>query len=154
LRLSAEALMAPAAAPAPIASTGAAEASAPAPSPPVDGGSSAAEMLAALAQDGDSSARQPQAFGGGDEVRVILRARESSWIQVRSESRDYVRTRTLQPGDTFLVPNRSDLALWTGNAGGLEVLVDGRPIAELGGRGVVVRDVSLDPEQLLARGGG
>ena len=42
-----------------------------------------------------------------------------------SPAGDYTFTRTLEPGEAVLVPNRADLELWTGNAGGLEIIVDG-----------------------------
>jgi cytoskeleton protein RodZ len=84
------------------------------------------------------------------DARVILRAREPVWIQVSSPAGDYTFTRTLQPGEALLVPNRPDLELWTGNAGGLEILVDGTPVAALAGRGKVRRHVALDPERLRA----
>jgi cytoskeleton protein RodZ len=81
--------------------------------------------------------------------RVILRARERAWIQVSSRAGDYVFTRTLDPGEVFAVPNRSDLELWTGNAGGIEIMVDGAPVPVLAGGGAVRRHVSLDPDRLL-----
>jgi cytoskeleton protein RodZ len=84
---------------------------------------------------------------------VVLRARGSSWIRVSSLGGDYLRTRTLQAGDVFLVPNRSDLELWTGNAGGIEVIVDGTLLAPVGADGAVVREVALDPPSLRARFG-
>ncbi len=87
------------------------------------------------------------------EARVVLRALESSWIQISSPGGDYLRARTLAPNDLFLVPNRPDLALWTGNAGGLEVIVDGSVLAPLGDSGTVVRDVTLDPSSLYVRFG-
>jgi cytoskeleton protein RodZ len=86
-------------------------------------------------------------------ARVVLRALGSSWVQVSSRSGDYRRARILQRGDVLLVPNRPDLELWTGNAGGLEVVVDGTVLAPLGGAGAVVRDVPLDPPSLQARFG-
>ncbi len=85
------------------------------------------------------------------DARVVLKAVESSWIQISSPSGDYLRDRTLEPNDVFLVPNRSDLELWTGNAGGLEVIVDGIVLAPLGTSGAVVRDVPLDPSSLRER---
>jgi cytoskeleton protein RodZ len=88
------------------------------------------------------------------DARVILRAREPAWIQVSSPAGDYTFTRTLQPGEAVLVPNRPDLVLWTGNAGGLDILVDGAPVAALAAGGAVRRNVSLDPERLLAAGDG
>jgi cytoskeleton protein RodZ len=84
------------------------------------------------------------------DARVILRAREPAWIQVSSPAGDYTFTRTLQPGEALLVPNRPELELWTGNAGGLEIIVDGTPVAAPAGRGKVRRHVSLDPERLRA----
>jgi len=87
------------------------------------------------------------------DARVILRALSSSWVHVSSPGGDYLRARILQRGDVFLVPNRPDLELWTGNAGGLEVIVDGTVLAPLGGSGAVLRDVPLDPVSLQARFG-
>jgi cytoskeleton protein RodZ len=40
--------------------------------------------------------------------------------------------------------------MMTGNAGALEVVVDGRPVGILGGDGQVRRNVSLDAERLVA----
>jgi cytoskeleton protein RodZ len=93
----------------------------------------------------------PMAAAAADAPRVILVARENSWIQVRSTDRDFVRTTTLTPGEKMELPNRADLALWTGNAGGLEIVVDGQSIGTLGQSGRVMRDVSLAPDQLKAR---
>lgn len=87
----------------------------------------------------------------GAEGRVVLLARESSWVQVRSAARDWVRTRTLAPGERFPLPDRADLALWTGNAGGVELLVDGRSVGLVGAPGAVVKDLPLAPESLLER---
>ena len=87
-------------------------------------------------------------FGDMEAARVVLVAKEPSWIQIKSSGRDYIRSRTLEAGDRFALPDRSDLALWTGNAGGLEVVVDGRNLGSLGGRGAVMRDVALAPQAL------
>ncbi len=91
------------------------------------------------------------ADGAGGDGRVVLLAREASWIQVQSPARDFVTSRTLEPGDRFVIPDRNDLALWTGNAGGLEIWVDGERVGTLGQSGAVVRDVSLAPDALLTR---
>jgi cytoskeleton protein RodZ len=114
---------------------------------------------AATDRNSDDRSRVPAAAGpsiaaavsaGGDpDARVILRARQRSWIRVSSLSGDYVVTRTLEPGEAFPVPGRSDLELWTGNAGGLEVIVDGTPVPALAGGGAVRRNVPLDPDRLL-----
>lgn len=98
-----------------------------------------------------SPASDPMAAAAADVPRVVLLAREPSWIQVRSADRDFVRTMTLAPGQKLELPNRGDLALWTGNAGGLEVVLDGHELGTLGQSGRVVRDVPLAPDQLKGR---
>jgi cytoskeleton protein RodZ len=114
----------------------------------------AMEVLAAL-DPAVGGPQGPQVYERANaDARVILRAREPAWIQVSSPAGDYAFTRTLQPGEALLVPNRPDLELWTGNAGGLEVIVDGAPVAALAGSRAVRRHVSLDPERLLAAAGG
>jgi cytoskeleton protein RodZ len=88
---------------------------------------------------------------GSLQGRVVIVARDSSWVQVRSPGRDYVRTRTLQPGERFVLPDRSDLALWTGNAGGIELVVDGRSLGRPGETGMVLKNLPLAPDSLKGR---
>jgi cytoskeleton protein RodZ len=110
---------------------------------------SARQVLSAIDPSlGGPDAPQVHERGNAD-ARVILRARERAWIQVSSPAGDYTFTRTLEPGEVLLVPNRADLELWTGNAGGLEVVVDGTAVPALAGGGAVRRHVSLDPDRLL-----
>lgn len=121
----------------------------------------AADVTSAVAAEADVSqpiaildvdaAPPPAAAEGPADGRVVLIARESSWVQVRSASRDWVRTRTMAPGEQIVLPNRSDLALWTGNAGGVELVVDGQSIGRLGAMGAVLKDLSLEPESLKQR---
>jgi cytoskeletal protein RodZ len=84
-----------------------------------------------------------------NESRITLRARSISWVQVRGGDNEILITRTLKAGDTYFLPNRGDLVMMTGSAGGLEVLVDGKPIPTLGAVGEVKRNIALDPERLL-----
>jgi cytoskeleton protein RodZ len=58
--------------------------------------------------------------------------------------------RVLRDGETWPVPEQASLVLSTGNAGGLELLVDGNPAPSLGGVGMVRRDVPLDPDLVRA----
>jgi cytoskeleton protein RodZ len=113
-------------------------------------GPPAVDVLAALAPVADAAA--PIVYRTGDAAsRVTLRARTSAWVHVSSTNNDYLWVKTLRPGDTFIVPDRPDLVLWTGNAGGVEVIVDGAPLPPLGPEARVMRDVSLQPQALLRR---
>lgn len=84
------------------------------------------------------------------DARVILRATADCWIEIKDASGREVFTRLMKVGEIYKVPNRDDLLLRMGNAGGLEVLVDGRALPLLGAPGEVMRNVSLAPTALLA----
>lgn len=80
--------------------------------------------------------------------RVTLRATARSWVQVRGPDDTLELTRMLQAGDIYRVPDRSGLLLHTGNAGGLEVVVDGANLGTLGDTGEVRRGIVLEPDAL------
>ncbi len=72
-----------------------------------------------------------------------------SWIQVRDDSINrLLMTRLLRAGDVYHVPDRPGLKLLTGNAGALEILVDGETVPSIGPVGRVRRDVALDVARL------
>lgn len=96
----------------------------------------------------ETVARTARVYGEDNAgARVELVATADAWVQV-TENGSLVLTRLLHAGDRFRVPNRPGLTLMTGNAGGIEVRVDGGKVAPLGNSGQVVRDVLLDPERL------
>lgn len=109
------------------------------------------QQLAALDSEAIRAATSPITAPAPTGSRIVIVARESSWIQVRSTGRDYIRTRTLSPGEQFPIPDRADLALWTGNAGGLDILVDGRSLGRLGDSGVIIKNLPLAPDSLRQR---
>ena len=84
--------------------------------------------------------------------RVVLRATATSWVESRDANGKRVFSRLLKKGETYNVPGRSGITLSTGNAGALDVLVDGQTIGPLGPVGAVRRDVLLEPTALLRRG--
>jgi cytoskeleton protein RodZ len=87
------------------------------------------------------------------DSRVVLKATgDDCWIQVREVDGALLMSRLLRRGDSFRVPNRSGLNLMVGNAGSLEVSVDGRKVPPLGAAGQVRRDIRLDPDKLATGG--
>lgn len=97
--------------------------------------------------------QEPQVYGGDNtDARIVLKATQDAWVQVRDREGTLLLTRVLRVGDSYRVPNQEDLTLLTGNAGGLEIMIDGTPLAPLGPVGAVRRNVPLDPEQLLSGG--
>jgi len=108
------------------------------------------DILAVVAAE--SGGGEVRTFGDAEAGgRIVLVASAASWVQVKSGSSDYVWTRTLEPGDAYFVPDHENLALWTGNAGGLKVVLDGEPFASLGDPGQVRRDIPLAADALRAQ---
>jgi hypothetical protein len=87
---------------------------------------------------------------GASHRRIVLRAKGDTWIEVRNRQGGVLVGRVLRDGETWPVPEQASLVLSTGNAGGLELLVDGNPAPSLGGVGMVRRDVPLDPDLVRA----
>ena len=88
----------------------------------------------------------PDALAG---ARVTIKAASDCWIQVRAPDQSIVFSRVLKSGETYQVPAKTGLSLRTGNAGALEIAVDGKPAPAIGGLGMLRRNVALDPEALL-----
>ncbi len=96
-------------------------------------------------------AEEPHAYGAVDgTARIVIRATADSWIQIRSTDQTPLFTRILKPGESYLVPDRPGVSMRTGNAGGLEITVDGKPMTSIGPNGAV-RTVPLEPQALLAK---
>ncbi len=83
--------------------------------------------------------------------RIEIRATAASWIQIEGPDGEIWKSVVLNPGESYLVPDIDDLTLDTGNAGGLEIWVDGVQSPALGGMGEIRRDVALDPALLIER---
>ena len=85
--------------------------------------------------------------------RILLKATgDDCWLQVREMDGSLLVSRLLRRGESYRVPNRNGLNLMVGNAGALEVSVDGRKAPSLGSSGQVKRDIRLDPDKLMAGG--
>lgn len=81
--------------------------------------------------------------------RIEVLAKADSWIQVRDGgANELLLTRLLREGEIYAVPDRAGLTLLTGNAGALEIRVDGTPVPALGPEGAVRRSIALDAERL------
>jgi cytoskeleton protein RodZ len=96
---------------------------------------------------GGSSAAPPPAPDLVSPSRVVLKASEDCWIEIRDPSGAIVASRLMHKGDAFPVPPRQGLTLTVGNAGALTVLLDGNPLPPLGKTGMVRHDVPLDPDR-------
>jgi cytoskeleton protein RodZ len=87
---------------------------------------------------------------GVPTVGLVLRAKEDSWIKVSDGGPVSLKIGILKAGETYSVPQVPNLRLQTGNAGGLEVIYNGKLMPALGVKGEVIRNKLLDPTQMLA----
>ena len=88
---------------------------------------------------------------GIESSRITIRALSDSYLQVRNKSLNQILiTRLLKKGSTYDVPNHEGLSLITGNAGALEIFVDGQKVPPIGAIGSVRRNVLLVPKDLIA----
>ncbi|MEX2616881.1 MAG: RodZ domain-containing protein [Alphaproteobacteria bacterium] len=93
----------------------------------------------------------PREYGEENtDARVVLRAAAEVWVQVRDSGGNLLLTRLLRTGDSYRVPNDPGLVMRTGNAGGLDILVDGSAIPRIGSKGAVMKEVQLDADLLKA----
>jgi cytoskeleton protein RodZ len=132
---------------------------APAPAAPAQAAVPASPQTAAPPQTTQTAATPPQATTAAAPAnsgatasagRVAIRALADCWIQVRATDQTIVFSRVLKSGEVYNVPARSGLSLRTGNAGALQIDVDGKTAPSIGSIGTLRRDVSLDPAELAA----
>ena len=119
----------------------------------------AAELAAIPAVPGLN--RDTSALAGADSMvaargdaaasRIVIRATDRSWVRVLGADDKVLLTRMLMPGDVYEAPNEPDLSLEAGNAGALEIEVDGTKLPPIGGFGEVVANYPLQLEALLAQ---
>jgi len=82
---------------------------------------------------------------------IVIRASDNSWVQITDPSNgDVLFTGLMAPGASFDVPARSGLLLDTGNAGAIDVIVNGTTAPKLGGVGDVRKGIALDGARLIA----
>jgi len=108
----------------------------------------AAPALPAAPEAESTDPQQTAAAFTGPRIRI--NARLDTWVKIVDHNGRTVLNRVLTAGESYDVPDEAGLKMITGNAGGMDILVDGSPIAPLGEPGKVRRDVALDPEMLKA----
>ncbi|MBS0471918.1 MAG: helix-turn-helix domain-containing protein [Proteobacteria bacterium] len=98
-----------------------------------------------------------QSYGLGNAgSRVVLRVHQPARVLVLGPApeRKVYMNRTLQPGDTYRVPNSVGLTLTTSNASAVELDLDGQPMGYAGKGTGVVESLSLDPQSIFDRSNG
>lgn len=92
----------------------------------------------------------PAAPAANPAAPVVLTAREEVWLRI-SDGTETFFMGTMTPGQSMTLPQGRDWQLRTGRAGALDVKVGAAAVPPLGGPAEQVRNLSLKPEDLLAR---
>lgn len=82
---------------------------------------------------------------------VVIDFTDSAWVEIRTPDGEILISRVLKKGDRYIVPQDKELVMDTGNAGALEISVNGRIVPVLGKPGSVRRNISLSAESLSER---
>jgi cytoskeleton protein RodZ len=147
--------MIPTPAPTGVAPTEAAPGAAAEVLPGVDGAEDQIPPEDELASTGNEPVEQtpPQELGAGGldgaSGKIVVRARLESWVEITNAAKEVIFSRVLRAGETYTVPDEEGLMFTTGNAGGVEILVDGTKLKSLGTVGLVKRNIPLDPTKLI-----
>lgn len=98
---------------------------------------------------GAEAAPEVAAAASSPTTRVSIHAKLESWVQITDKDGKPVLSRVLRAGETYAVPDEKGLMMNTGNAGGIDLLVDGKALPSLGSVGLVKRNIVLDPDKLV-----
>jgi cytoskeleton protein RodZ len=112
----------------------------------------------------DEAAFEPErstdpAIGGGRvygsqnaDARLVLKANAPVWVRIEDTQGNVILTQTLLTGDSYRVPDRSDLVIIARDGGLLTVEIDGVTKGSLGTPGEILVGRPLDIESLASNG--
>ncbi len=90
--------------------------------------------------------------GAPGAPQLVLNATADAWVQVKDSQGKIVLSKLMHAGDSWPVPatpaGAKPMLLTTGNAGGTMLTLDGKTLPAVGGNGVVLHDIPLDPQTL------
>lgn len=91
----------------------------------------------------------PGPNGAKSMIKVVAVA--DSWVEIRGADGKSLFSRLMRNGESHELESRPGLVLVTGNAGGVQLQVDGKAVPPLGPAGQILQDVAVDAASLRAR---
>ena len=85
-----------------------------------------------------------------EKANVILQAAKESWVKIEDGRGNTVISQVLVPGDVYYVPAGNNYKATFGNAGGIDVWVNGVLVPDVGPDNVRKTGISLAPDKLVA----
>jgi cytoskeletal protein RodZ len=87
---------------------------------------------------------EPQGYDPSRPVQVVLTAHEAAWVQVSADGRTAF-VGLLHPNDKRAISADAQVKVLTGNAGGIDISLNGKPLDPIGPKGQV-RTIRLTAE--------
>ena len=75
--------------------------------------------------------------------QLVLKARHDAWVRIEGPDHKPIVDRVLRAGEAYDAPSGPGVKLMTGNAGALDVVVNGKVLGALGPEGAIRRDIRL-----------
>ena len=85
--------------------------------------------------------------------RIVIEALAPAWVRLRRPDGDVLLSKVMGRGEKFTIPDHPEVFLSTGDAGSVAVFVDGARVADVGGAGQILEDVTLVADRLAAASG-
>lgn len=85
-----------------------------------------------------------------EKANVILQAAKESWVKIEDGRGNTVISQVLVPGDVYYVPAGDNYKATFGNAGGIDVWVNGVLVPDVGPDNTRKTGISLAPDKLVA----
>lgn len=83
---------------------------------------------------------------------IVLRANENVWLEIKTTEGKIILSRVLSGGEEYWVPaDQPNLIMTLGNAGGLQIILNGQNLPLLGHQGQVIRALPLTVEFLKTK---
>lgn len=96
------------------------------------------------------SVRERFGLDNRDKATVILQAIAESWVKVEDARGNTIFSRVLVPGDVYYVPAGGNQRATFGNAGGVDIWVNGKLAPKAGANHTRKTGISLNPDKLMA----
>ena len=97
------------------------------------------------------SVRERFGVDNRESADVVLQATQESWVKIEDGRGNTVFSRVLVPGDVYYVPAGDKYKATFGNAGGIDVWVDGVLAPEVGADHDRKSGISMAPKSLMAK---
>ena len=84
-----------------------------------------------------------------DKGKIYIKAIADSWIEIQKVNSNFFVSKIIKKGEELRLSYEKDLILATSNAGGIIIHIKDKIIDKIGKPGEVIRDISLNYDNLI-----